>query len=418
MPLLVLLRLVFGVLSLGILTGSGYLLWTWYDGETVRRADGVIERVREDWRLWTGLALLAWSFLGRLVVLPLLARPDRQRAGPNDSEKVELARSEGQTVLGASAADIYVEFCGPKDGQPIVLIHGWGLDSTIWDYVRRDLGKAYRLIRWDLSGVGKSRIATDAVGLTVFANDLKTLIGLAGGRPVVLVGHSIGGMTIQTLARIDREFVSNNVARAVLLNTTYTNPLETSVLSGLAKALRWPVLEPALWLTKWLGPLSQLGAWQSYLSGSAHIANRLGFGEDVTRSQLEATTLLATRNRQGVLAQGNLAMFRWDCSDALDSFPVPALILAGSKDLLTKAEASRTMAERIPQADLEVIEGVGHMGFLEKSDVYNAAIARVADAANTEAGPANQDGNGVEETALPPPVSLQTPRPGLPTPSR
>lgn len=405
MPLLLLLRLLFSILSLGILVGAGYLLWSWYDGEAIQRVDGVTERVREDWQLWTGLALLAWSFLGRLIVLPLLARPDRQRPGREDREKVKLERSASQTLRGASGADLYVEVSGPDDAQPIILVHGWGLDSTIWDYARRDLGERYRLIRWDLTGAGRSRAPVNAVGLSQFASDLRSVIGLAGERPVILVGHSIGGMTIQTLARDDRDFVSRSVARVVLLNTTYTNPLETSVLSGLAKALRWPVLEPALWLTKWLGPLSQLSAWQSYLSGSSHLANRFGFGRDVTRSQLEATTLLATRNPQDVLAQGNLAMFRWDASEALVRFPVPVLILTGSKDLLTKAEASRSMAERMPEADLQVIDGAGHMGFLERSDVYNGAIAKFAQEAAAEKATASGEPPRDDDLLAPPDVS-------------
>ncbi len=103
----------------------------------------------------------------------------------------------------------------------------------------------------------------------------------------------------------------------MLVNTTYTNPLRTMALGGLAQALRRPLLEPMLRLTIWLQPLAWLSAWQSYLSGAAHLANRTGFSQHVTRSQLEHTTLLATRNPPAASARGNLAMFGWDADGAL-----------------------------------------------------------------------------------------------------
>lgn len=368
MPMFAVLRFLFLLVSLAILGTTGYLLWSWYDGDVVRDADGYLTRVREDWRLWTGVGLLAWSGLGRFILPLLIAKKDTDPSRPT--------RGEGRTFTGASGAALYVEEHGKSDAPPVILTHGWGLDSTIWHYAKRDLGARFRVLAWDLPGLGRSSTAKDgAVSLTDFAADLRTLIGLAGGRPVVLVGHSIGGMTIQTLARDNPELFGREVAGVVLVNTTHTNPLKTMILSGLVQALRWPVLEPMMRLTIWLQPVAWLAAWQSYFSGSAHLANRLGFGRYVTRSQLEHTTLLATRNPPGVSAKGNLAMFRWDATPDLPKLTVPTLVLGGDKDIVTKLEASRTIVDRIPGARLEVVEGVNHMGFLERSEVYNQAIA-------------------------------------------
>ncbi|RZJ01698.1 MAG: alpha/beta hydrolase [Brevundimonas sp.] len=371
MPLSFLASLGFGLFSLAVLGSGGYLAWSWFEGDIVQNVDGTLQRVREDWRLWTALALIGWSFLGRIIVPLLLARPD--------TERTRAERGAGQMIDGAGDAPLYVESHGDPAAPPLVLIHGWGLDSTIWYYARRHLARRFRIIVWDLPGLGRSTAkGRDAVALSSFALDLKSVIGLAGGRPVVLVGHSIGGMTIQTLARDDPAFFNREVAGSVLLNTTYTNPLETMILSGLVKALRWPVLEPLMRLAMWLQPLAWLGAWQSYFSGSAHMANRLGFGRFVTRSQLEHTTLLATRNPPGVLARGNLAMFRWDATAALRDIKTPVLVVGGDKDIVTKLEASETITTTAPAARLQVVEGVNHMGFLERAEIYNEAIATFA----------------------------------------
>lgn len=373
MPLFAILRFLFMLLSLAVLAAAGYLLWSWYEGAVTTTPDGLLVRVRDDWRLWLGVALLAWSFLGRFLTPLLVARPDTDRTKPE--------RDGGDLLLGGSGATLYVESHGDAAAPTLILTHGWGLDSTIWFYARRDLARRFRVLTWDLPGLGRSRPAPEGrPSLSDFAADLRSLVEEAGG-PVVLVGHSIGGMTIQTLARDNPEIFGDRVVGVVLLNTTYTNPLRTMILSGLAQALRWPVLEPMMRLAVWLQPLAWLGAWQSYLSGSAHLANRLGFGRYVTRSQLEHTTLLATRNAPGRQAQGNLAMFRWDATDALAGLPVPVLVIGGDMDIVTKLEASERIAGSTSNATLLKVEGVNHMGFLERADVYNTAIAEFAGAA-------------------------------------
>lgn len=375
MPPIILILFLLNALSLGILGGAGWLGWTWYDGAVVQTPNGDLTRVREDWRLWVAMGLLAWSFLGRFVVLTLLAKPDG-KADPS-----RPTRLQGRQIQGHAGASLYVESSGPATAPTLVLTHGWGLDSTIWYLVRRTLGHRYRVIAWDLPGLGRSKQGSSkTICLTDFAENLKRVMAMAG-RPVVLVGHSIGGMTIQTLARDAPELFARDVSGVVLVNTTYTNPLRTIILSGLLQALRRPVLEPVMWTMVLLQPLVWLSAWQGYLSGSAHMANRLGFGRFVTRSQLDHTALLPTRNPPAVQGRGNLAMFRWDATGALAkiSASVPVLVLAGEKDIITKPEAGRTIASSAPDVRLTQVEGVNHMGFLEWSDIYCAEIARFVD---------------------------------------
>ena len=187
-------------------------------------------------------------------------------------------------------------------------------------------------------------------------------------------------MIVQTLARDEPDYVARQVAGVVLLNTTYTNPLRTMILSGLATALRWPLVEPMMRLTIWLEPLSWLSAWQSYLSGWTHVATRFGFGTSVTRSQLDHTALLLTRARPAVSAKGDLAMFRWDSQFALARDGVPVLVIGGDMDIVTKAEASRSIAARVPLAKLVIVAGANHMGPIERAERYNAEIAAFADA--------------------------------------
>ena len=368
MPILSVFRFAALLISLLILAVAASFLWQWWQGDWVRQGDGDLVRVRPDWPLWLGLLLLATSFGGKFLLLPLLARGDK-----GDRSRPE--RREGAVIPSPTGNQLYIEQSGPEGAPTLVLTHGWAMDSTIWNLLRRRLEQRFRVVVWDLPGMGASKGGGgDSIALGAFAIDLATVIAASGAERVFLVGHSIGGMTIQTLARDQPALFSERVAGAVLVNTTYTDPLKTMIASKLLQALRWPVLEPVMRLTILLQPLAWLGMWQSYLSGWAHVGNRLGFGRFVTRSQLEHTTLLSTRNPPGDIQRGNLAMLRWDATGAMAKTMVPTLVIAGEVDIVTKPEAGATIARSTPGATLTVVDGVNHMGFLERWEDHVAMI--------------------------------------------
>ncbi len=280
-------------------------------------------------------------------------------------------------ITSPTGSTLYVEVHGPQDAPPVILTHGWGLDSTIWYYLRRHLSQRFRVIVWDLPGLGRSRAASgQAIDLSHFAQDLKALLSLTGGKPAVLVGHSIGGMTIQTLVRDHPDVLDGSVAGLVLVNTTYTNPLRTMVLNGLAQALRWPLLEP-------LFRLDDLAAAPGLAERLAELSERLGASGQPHRLRQPGHPQPArtdhaighpqSAGRLGPRQSGDVPLGR---GRALQAITVPTLILAGDSDLVTKCEASKTLSRATPGGRLEVIAEANHMGFLERSEIYNEEIGR------------------------------------------
>jgi pimeloyl-ACP methyl ester carboxylesterase len=367
MPFLSFARFIAATVSLIILAAAAYLLISWgAGGEPIRLETGRFVRApAEPWRLLLGLALLAWSLLGRFVVVALAARRDIHPTRPGVGA--------GRMERSPSGSELFIQNYGAAGGPPVILTHGWGMDASFWKHAKHDLGDRFRLTLWDLPGLGRSQLAPPEhrVDLSDFAADLAFLVDQVEGRPV-LVGHSIGGMVIQTLLR-DRPEISGQLAGVVLLNTTYTNPLKTMAMSGPAVALQ-PLGEICARLVIALAPLVKLVKWQSYMSGSAHLAMRLGFGRYVTHSELEHVARLATLAPPDVEAKGSLAMVRWDGAGAFGRAGLPTLVIAGDGDVVTLPTASQVIAEQAPRARLEIIPDANHMGPLERDEIYNRLI--------------------------------------------
>jgi pimeloyl-ACP methyl ester carboxylesterase len=130
-----------------------------------------------------------------------------------------------------------------------------GASSTEWYYAKRHLSDRFRLILWDLPGLGESTQPKDRnFALDKMASDLHAVMGLAGGKPVVLVGHSIGGMINLTFCRRYPDLLGSQVAGIVQVDTTYTNPVKTTKGSGFSRAIQKPVAEPLLHATIFLSP--------------------------------------------------------------------------------------------------------------------------------------------------------------------
>jgi pimeloyl-ACP methyl ester carboxylesterase len=359
MPLSFLLMWLAGLFSIAVLGGGTYTVWAWYQGELVSIA----------W-LILGLILLVWSVAGRLIQAVL-----RQ---PGVDEPRSQRNGRTQHIAGPDGSMLQIEEYGPDGGPIILMTHGWDLDATTWYYEKKHFTHRFRLVLWDLPGLGLSSRPSDGrYSLERFAHNLKAVLdATAQGRPVALLGHSIGGMTILTFCRLFPETMGSTVAGIVLVNTTYTMPLNTVVAGGLLRAIRIPILVPLLYLTIWLSPLVWAMNWLSYLNGSSHrTTNWTSFSGYETRGQLDFAARFTAKQSPAVLAKGILAMLSWDETATLPDIRVPTLIITSDHDKLTVPAASEHMAAAIPGAELVRVSPAGHPGFLECSAQYDEAIA-------------------------------------------
>jgi pimeloyl-ACP methyl ester carboxylesterase len=383
-----------GLLGVGLLAGGGYLLYEWSrrSWDAVIDATGHVEGYvfDPDWGLnaetaffAAGLALLAWALLGGLV-RRLIGRLLHGASGMADDPG---HRPVGETtrLRRADGTELNVELVGPVGAPTIVLTHGWGTNSAEWNYLKRELGGRCRLIAWDLPGLGASSRPPDRdYGLENLARMLDEVITLAGDRPVILAGHSIGGMIALTYCKRFPEALGTRVTGLALVQTTYTNPVRTTRNAPLYTALERPVLVPLLHLTIALWPLAWLMSWLGYLNGSAHgSTRRSGFAGTQRPGQVEFVARFQPKAPPDVVARGMFGMLAYDATAALSTIAVPTLVVPGDQDPVCIPEASAKMAREIPGARLEPLAPGKHMALIEHHARFAELLGELAASGNT-----------------------------------
>jgi pimeloyl-ACP methyl ester carboxylesterase len=380
-----------------------YCLYEWADGER----PAVVERVKQrdpatgqevaaaarvirpadnqgGWPyLASGLALVALSFGGFIPISLMLGNPGRLL--PDDP------RGEPQWIDRPDGSQLFIESYGPDKVPTLIFTHGWTLDSSAWHYVKKELAGRFRCVVWDLPGLGRSKAARDGdQRIEKMAADLATVVETAGSGPIVLVGHSIGGMICQTFCRLYPQLLKRRIAGLVLIHTTYTNPLNTALGAGLWKAIEKPVIVPLNQLMIWLAPLAWLSNWQGYLNGSTHLWTRIAsFAGSQTWGELQHGAWLGAKAWPAVIARGNFAMLEFDERKTLREIELPVLVIAADYDRLTRPVASEHIDQFLPAGALASVPA-GHLACWERHEEVNSLIAEFAE--RFRSVPAAEDG--------------------------
>jgi pimeloyl-ACP methyl ester carboxylesterase len=274
----------------------------------------------------------------------------------------------------ADGARLYVEELGPQNSKGAVFVHGSTLRTDVWHYQMRGV-RGHHLIFYDLRGHGLSQPKGEApFSIATLAEDLQRVVGDCGLEEVVIVGHSVGGMLALELCRARPELLGSTIKGLVLLNTTYRPAMET-IMGGAAIARFERVARRPL---DFIGRQSvRIDALRGIVRPSDAVfwgVALAAFGPGASARQIDLTYDMVAGTPADVIFDLIKCYRDFDVEGALEEITIPVLVVAGTHDRLTVPSASEYLAERLPKAQFELLEGCGHMSMLERHQAVNAMI--------------------------------------------
>lgn len=275
---------------------------------------------------------------------------------------------------------------GRKAPAPVTVVfsHGYCLNQDSWHFQRAALRGVVRTVHWDQRSHGRSGRGAaqlkDGTPVTIdqLGGDLKAVIDAAVPEgPIVLVGHSMGGMTVMALADRFPELIRERVVAVALVGTSSGRLGEVNF--GLPVAGVNAVRRVLPGVLKALGQQAALVERGRRATADlfAGVIKRYSFaGRDVD----PAIERFAERMIEGtpidVVAEFYPAFTDHDKTAALAHFAeLPVLVLAGVKDLVTPSEHSEAIADLLPDAELVLVPDAGHLVMLEHPEVVTDRLA-------------------------------------------
>ncbi|WRZ91147.1 alpha/beta hydrolase [Streptomyces sp. NBC_01007] len=276
---------------------------------------------------------------------------------------------------------------GRKAPAPVTVVfsHGYCLNQDSWHFQRAALRGVVRTVHWDQRSHGRSGRGVaqleDRTPVTIdqLGRDLLAVIEAAVPEgPIVLVGHSMGGMTVMALADHFPELIRDRVVAVALVGTSSGRLGEVNFglpVAGVAAVRR--VLPGVLKALGQQAALVERGR-RATADLFAGVIKRYSFA---SRDVDPAIERFAERMIEGtpidVVAEFYPAFTEHDKTAALARFTeMPVLVLAGVKDLVTPSEHSEAIADLLPDAELVLVPDAGHLVMLEHPEVV---IDRLAD---------------------------------------
>ncbi len=238
-------------------------------------------------------------------------------------------------------------------GQPIVFLHAFPLNQTMWDNQVAEFQSTNRVITFDWRGFGASGPGTENHGLTSFADDLASLLDELKIQNAIICGLSMGGYSAFAFYRK----YADRVKALILCDTRATADTEES------KSARYEMAE----LARQRGASALVETMLPKLLGETSLK---------TKPQIitQVKEMIEMAQPEGI-AHALIGMAqRKDSTDLLSQIACPTLIVVGNEDKLTPPSDAEKMNQAITSSQLRVIENAGHLPNLEEPGAFNQAL--------------------------------------------
>jgi pimeloyl-ACP methyl ester carboxylesterase len=334
----------------------------------------------------------------KIAVGRLRLRPD-----PAAGEPLGQLRGRPLTVLADDGVPLHVEVSGADDAPvTIIFTHGYTLTQDCWHYQRQALEGVARLVFWDQRGHGRStRLGPEPAGaggpragrvsIEQTGADLGAVLAAAapGDGPVVLVGHSMGGMSMMALAARQPGLFGTKVIGTAFLCTSAATVDPVGWLPGPLRPLVRQAAPPVLRGVSQGRQAALVERGRQAAGDIAFLSTRLvAFGDPgVSPALVDFAERMIRSTPVDVIAEFYLALLAHDQRTTLGVIGrAPAVVLTGDRDRVVPPRLAGELAAGIPGADLILVPGACHLVILERPEVVTEAIeALLARAAGSAA---------------------------------
>jgi pimeloyl-ACP methyl ester carboxylesterase len=334
----------------------------------------------------------------------------RTRRGPSDPLAGEAfgqqPYDEALMVTVPDGTDLYVEVVDPVDGldldlgigpaktEPtVVFVHGFCLDMGTFFFQRRALdgsygqraeppvrSTGYRMVLYDQPGHGRSgRLESGEYELAGLGEALRAVLDeTVPEGPIVLVGHSMGGMAIMAFAELHPELFGDRVVGVVLMATS-GGRLE-QVKAGLPTIIA-KVGQPLLPLVNGAARLTSGVVDRARLASSDLawlLTRRYGFGSSRPSPALVSfVEQMNSHTSTETVARYLRTLYTHSRYPALVALrEMPVLVICGDQDMITPLAHSEEICRHLPDAELVIVRDSGHVVMLEHAEEVNSALIR------------------------------------------
>jgi pimeloyl-ACP methyl ester carboxylesterase len=302
------------------------------------------------------------------------------RSSEADLQEFFSLRSDGPDVTTPDGVVLHTEVDeGVDDDLTLLFVHGYALNLDCWHFQRLHSRGQLRQIFYDQRSHGRSsRSEAELCRIPQLADDLhQVLEEVVGSGPVIVIGHSMGGMAIMRLAQSRPELFGSRIRGVALFSTSAGEMAEHSPIRGIPGRTFHRIAEPLMAALNRIPELVSQGRRAGSDLGYV-VTRRMGFGSDVPPRYVDFASEMLGEIPLEVVADYYPAFSDVDEFRALEILNmVPTLVVGCEDDMITPVDHTARIIELLPKAEAIRVENCGHLGLIEKHEVFNDALDRL-----------------------------------------